>query len=334
MSTFITDEKYGRIEVRDELFANAGLSIGDAGESAIFFARQLEHIKVNALETKYAELPFRKVIPVSNEAGEGADSITQVVYDKTGMAEIIGAYSKDLPRADVGGKEYTVKVREGGISFGFTVMEIAKAQRAGVSLQSRKLQAAIRADEELQNDVAFFGDDRYGLTGLFSETNIPETAVGTSWSTATVDEILDDLFNITDDINTDTKLIESPNKLYMAPSKRKLIARRRLGSVNDTSILEYFVEKSEYINSVDDVVSLIECTAAVRNSKGLSNEDVMIAGDFTPANITYEEPTALKFLPEQRQGLEILIPGYSSFAGVMVNYPLAFSVYTGLQKNL
>ncbi len=330
MSRIIKDAVLGNLEVKDHLFQDAG--INDAGESAVFFARQLEHVKANAIDTKYAELPYRQVLPVSNEAGEAADSITQTVFDQTGMAKIIGSYSKDLPRADIGGREFTVKVREAGISFGYTVMEIAKAQRAGLPLQARKLTAAIRANEQLCNKVAFFGDSNYGLEGLFTAANIPATAVGTAWASATTAEILEDLFDITDDIFTDSSMIEKPTKLYMDPVSYKFIARTRVSATatSDKSILEYFVDKSRFIGSVDDVQPLNECSAAVRNANGLSNENVMIAGDFVPLNITFEEPAPLKFLPEQRQGLEILVPGYSSFAGVMVNFPLAFSVYTGI----
>lgn len=330
---YVTDKKYGRLTVRDELFHDAAAFNMNDADGAIFFARELEHIKAQALDTKYAELPYRRVLVVSNEAGEGADFITQTVFDQTGIAKIIGAYSKDLPRADVGGKEFGVPVRESGISFAFTIMEIAKAQRAGKPLQARKLQAAIRATEQLQNDVAFFGDATYGLIGLFTHPNIPETAAPSGvWASATPDQILDDLFNATDDIFTDSFMIEKPKKLYMDPANYKLIARtpRSATATSDKSILEYFVEKSMFIGSVEDVEPLNECSAAVRNAKGLSNENVLITGDFSAENITFEEPSPLKFLPEQRQGLEILIPGTSSFAGVLVNFPLAFSIYTGI----
>lgn len=329
MPRTIQDAELGALTVNDELFHDAASFNMNDADGAIFFARQLEHIKAKALDTKYAKLPYREVLPISNEAGEGADSISQVVYDQKGMAKIIGNYSKDLPRADVSGREYTVKVREAGISFSYTIAEIAKAQRAGLPLQARKMQAAVRATEQLCNKIAFFGDSSYGLIGLFTHPNIPATASAGVWASATATEILNELFNISDDIFNDSDMIETADTIYLPPAQYKLIARtpRSATATSDSSILEYFLEKSTFIKNVKP---LLECSAAVRNANGLSNVDVMIAGTFSAENITFEEPTPLKFYPEQRQGLEISVPGMCSFAGCMVNYPLAFSVYTGI----
>ena len=73
-------------------------------DGAVFFQRQLEHIKARSYDVRYAELKARTLFPVSNEGGPGVTTITYRTYDQVGAAKIINAYADDLPRADVAGK--------------------------------------------------------------------------------------------------------------------------------------------------------------------------------------------------------------------------------------
>ena len=62
----------------------------DAAES-VFFARQLEAIKSQTYDIRYPELRSRLFVPVSNEAGAGATSVTYRQFNRAGRAKIIGA---------------------------------------------------------------------------------------------------------------------------------------------------------------------------------------------------------------------------------------------------
>ena len=86
----VLDGIYGRM-VEDQML--------DA-DGAVFFQRQLEHIKSKSYDVLYADLIARTLFPVSNEGGMGVTSITYRTYDQIGSAKIISAYADDLPRAD------------------------------------------------------------------------------------------------------------------------------------------------------------------------------------------------------------------------------------------
>lgn len=58
-----------------------GAVMCDANE-ALFFARQLEHIKARTFDVKYPGLNGLRVLPVSTEAGAGAETITYEQYDQ------------------------------------------------------------------------------------------------------------------------------------------------------------------------------------------------------------------------------------------------------------
>ena len=174
-------------------------------DGAVFFQRQLEHIKSRSYDVQYAELKARSLFPVSNEGGPGVTSITYRTYDQIGAAKIIQAYADDLPRADVAGKETTIPVRSVGISYGYNLDEIQASQLTGAALDQRRANAAMRSIEQKVNDTAFFGDATSGLPGLFSNPNIPSGAVvnpgsGTEWVNKTPDEILFDVNDLFADI--------------------------------------------------------------------------------------------------------------------------------------
>ncbi len=337
----IQDAELGTLRVNDfdgllgqEKHTNPMVS--DAIDTGVFFARQLEHIKSQSYDVKYANLKFREVFPVTNESGEGATSVTYRTYDQTGIAKFIGSYGKDIPRADIGGKETTIAIKGMAIGFGFTLQEIRSAAMTGLPLDSRKSAAAVRGAETVMNDVAFFGDAVQGLLGFYTHPNIPVAAAPNGgggsplWAQKTPDEIILDLNNAVNDIFTDSLMVEVPDTLCLSPERHALIATTPRASNSDTTILEFFVKNSPHIASTANVIALNECSAAVRNAKGLPNVDAMFAYRNSSDAMEFEEPMPLKFHPEQREGLEITIPGEARTAGLNVYYPLSANIVTGI----
>jgi hypothetical protein len=321
MIKFITDTESGE-QLRVDDF-----DVLDA-DQAIFFSRQLEAVKARTYDVKYAELKFRDLFPVSNEAGPGATSIVYWTYDQAGMSKIIASgYSRDLPRADIGGKETLIPVRELGIAVGWTMGEIRKAARAGLPIDARKMNAATRGNEQTLNNIAYFGDATHNLVGLFTQPNIPTAnapngAGGTpEWTTKTVDEIIEDALGLLDGVFTTTKMVERPNTLLLTPDEWSYLGRTRLGENNDTTILEYLAKTSPYLNSIDDIIPVNELVGA-----GTGGSNVAVAYRRDPDALQFEIPMELMFHPEQRIGLEIEVPAECSTAGLNVYYPLSLSI--------
>ena len=126
----------------------------DANET-IFFARELEYVKAKTFEVKYIRLKATQLIPVSTEAGSGAETITYQVQDAVGVAKIIANYADDLPRVDVIGKEVSTPIRGIGDSFGYSIQDIRAAQFAGKPLVQRKANAARKAIDTLIDNLAW-----------------------------------------------------------------------------------------------------------------------------------------------------------------------------------
>lgn len=308
---------------------NVGIIDADGG---VFFQRQLEHIKARSYDVRYAELKARQLFPVSNEAGPGVTNITYRTYDQVGAAKIINAYANDLPRADVAGKETTIPVRSVGISYGYNLDEIQASQLTGVGLDQRRANAAMRSNEQVVNDVAFFGDATSGLPGLFDNPNIPTGAVvnpgsGTEWVNKTPDEILFDVNDLFADIFETTKMVEQGNTLLLPPSQWSYIASTPRASNSDTTILQFLVQNSPYLTSEADIIPVNECAAA--NNPELST-DAMVAYDRNPDKLQLEIPVELEMLPVQQKNLEFIVPGRSRLGGLNIYYPLSLAIATGI----
>jgi hypothetical protein len=335
--SYIQDAELGRVRVNDfdgflGKINHPSQYIADAIDTSVFFARELEQIKAQSYDVKYANLKFREVFPVSNAAAPGTKTITYRTYDQTGIAKFIGSYGKDIPRADIGGKETTISVKTMAISYGFTTAEIRSQALSGLPLDSRKAMAAVRGVEQTHNEVAFFGNATQGLIGLFSNPNIPTGSApngaggNPEWPTKTPDEILLDLNAAVNDIYTNTLMVEAPDTLLLSPERRAYIATTPRSSNSDTTILQYFVQNNEWIASTDSVVACNECSAAVQNAKGLGNREVMVAYRNSPDAMELEIPMELMYHPEQREGLEIMVPGEASTGGLNIYYPLSLNI--------
>ncbi len=326
------DTKDGRQVQMDAALVNAMSSALLDADGAFFFQRQLEHIKARSYDVRYADLKARELFPVSNEGGPGVTSITYRTYDQVGAAKIINAYADDLPRADVAGKETTIPVRSVGTSYGYNLDEIQASQLTGASLDQRRANAARRSVEQVVNDVAFYGDAESGLPGLFSNPNIPTGAVvnpgsGTEWVNKTPDEILFDVNDLFADIFETTKMVERGNTLLIPPAQWSYIMSTPRSATSDTTIAQYLVQNSPYLNSLEDIIPLNECNAV---NNPLLSTDAMVAYDRSPDKLQLEIPVELEWLPVQQKNLEFNVPGRNRLAGLNIYYPLSLAIATGI----
>ena len=175
---------------------------GVSGASA-FFARELDYVKAKAYDKQYPELSALAYLPQTSEVNEGAETATWYGYEVTGLADIINNYAEDLPRADVMGKPTTVQIKSIGDSYGYNAQEMRASIYTGKGLDARKATAARRAHDTKVNQIAFVGDKKSGLIGIFSDdAGIPEYALSevtvdeeqkTEFQYKTADQILADL---------------------------------------------------------------------------------------------------------------------------------------------
>lgn len=299
----------------------------DANES-VFFARQLEYIRPKTYDVKRAKLSAMEVMPVDTSIPAGANTITYRQYDSVGSAKIIASYADDLPRSDVLAKEFTSPIKGIGDSYGYSVQEIRHAMMANVPLDAKKQAAARRSHDELINKLAWAGDTITGLPGFLSNANIPGYTVpadgtGSSklWTTKTPDLIIRDLNGLANQVFSQSKGVHRPNEIWMPLAQYALIASTPRSSTSDTTILEFFLNANPFIQRVVPILEM----ASTANGGSAGATDIMVAADNSLDN--YQLNIAMMFMqhaPQQRN-LEFVVPCESRFAGVTIEYPLAFA---------
>lgn len=293
-------------------------------DASVFFRRELEFIKAKSYDVEYQDLMARTLFPTSDEAGAYAEVITYRSYDRVGMAQIISSYAKDLPRADVTGREYSSPVRTIGLSFSYTVAEIMASQATGKSLEQRRANAVQRGSEETIDNIAWYGDASSGLPGFLTNPNIPNGPVAqgasgdTEWETKTPAEILEDVNDLFGTIYEVTRKKERANTLLLPVRKWNYIMSTPRSENSDTTIAQYLVTNSPFLTSLEDIFAVPEMAGA-----GTGGADLMVAYDRNPDKLTLEVPLELQFLPAQERGLNIEVPAWAKVGGVIVYYPMA-----------
>jgi hypothetical protein len=298
----------------------------DANES-VFFARQLEFIRPKAYDVKRAALSAMGLFPIDTSTNPGAEFITYRQYDSVGSAKIIASYADDLPRADVVAKEFTSPVKGIGASYGYSIQEIRAAQFTGTDLNSKKQNAARRAHEEQINKLAWAGDAVSGLPGFLSNANIPGYVIpadgtGSSklFNTKTPDQIIRDMNGIVNAVMTTAKGVHKANELWLPLAQYAYISSTPRSATTDTTILAFFLANNPGV-SVKPILEV----ASTANGGHAGSFDTMIAAENMIDN--FQLNLAMMFMQHapQQKNLEFVVPCESRFAGVTIEYPLAFA---------
>lgn len=304
----------------------------DDGES-IFFARQLESVKAKTYDKKYTQLKIRSLLPVSFEAGPGAETIKYEQMDQVGVAKIVANYGTDFPRADVRGKEFRSPIKSLGSSYGYSLQDIRAAKFAGKPLDQRKADAARRAIMQQENTIAYFGDVPNALPGWFSNVNIPTVSLPADGAGSlttfaskitTPDKIVRDLNSVANNPMSISKGVEVADTLLMPITQYTLCASTPRSTTSDTTILKYFLENNPFVKNADWLVELAFATSPSLGS------DSMLAYRRDPDAVTLEIPSDFEQLPPQEKGMEFEILCHQRIGGVLIYYPLSMSLAAGL----
>lgn len=293
----------------------------DANEAA-FFENELEAMKAKSYDVLRRELRHRQFLPVSNEAGPGAETIAYTQYDQLGTAKLISNYATDLPTANVKGQKFTSPVRSLGIAAEWSLQEVRASAMANKRLEQRQLTAAARAVAELEEDIAAFGDSASGLRGFLNHANVPDQGVvdpggGTTWiaDAKTPEEIVQDMSTAVGTIISTTNDVERPDTIILPSLQHAHIAQKKMTDIEPT-ILKWFLSANPWITSIGvwDRLKLAD---------GEGNGPRMVVYKRDPDKVQLEIPQEFEILPVQQVNLAFKTPTHSRIGGVSFYYPLS-----------
>jgi hypothetical protein len=283
-------------------------------EAGLFLERQLEFIRPQVFEVTYADIKYPTLLPVTSEAGPGAQTFTYRIMDSTGEFKLIADAADDLPRADISQIERTINIRSFGGSFGYTVQELRAAQMATIALEQRRATAVRRAYEEKVESVAMFGESSVGLVGFFNNPTVDVVAADKWFDTSTAQEMLELLnYGVSAIINA-SKMKEQPDTILLAYEDYNKISTTRNSDSSDVTVLEYFLRTNPYIRNVEPINQL-----DAGNSVLNTNRLVVYKRD--PEKVQLHIPQPLELFPPQQRGLEFIVPAHARVGGVALYYP-------------
>ena len=334
MKTKVKDSKGQIVEVIDNYgVLNTPQAMRDA-DTGIFFARELEMKLAKAFEVKYPQFQARSLFPMNTEGGPWVDTIVAEYYNKIGVAEIGTGEETEMPRADIKGGELRSVVRPIVTSFGYSWLEVQRAMHVGKALEQRRANAAIHAYEYKLNNIAFFGDEKAGLEGFLTNTDVPNSAAaatGTGSARTFASKIANPQL-IIDDINalmakpwSDSKMIHFPNTLLMPPDQYRLISETKASAYTDKTILQSLMENNIFLKQGGKVLPVNELKGA-----GTGDSDIMVAFEYNSDNLEMYIPYDLNFFAVQQKGLQFVVPALGMTGGVIWRYPKSANINYGI----
>ena len=283
-------------------------------EAGLFLERQLEFIRPQVFEVTYADIKYPTLLPVTSEAGPGAQTFTYRIMDSTGEFKLIADAADDLPRADISQVEKSINIRSFGGSFGYTVQELRAAQMANIALEQRRASAVRRAYEEKVEAVAMFGESSVNLAGFFNNATVDVIAADKWFDTATAVEMLELLnYGVSAIINA-SNMKEQPDTILLAYEDYNKISTTRNSDSSDVTVLEYFLRTNPYIRNVEPINQLDAGNSVLNTNR-------MVVYKRDPEKVQLHIPQPLELFPPQQRGLEFIVPAHARVGGVALYYP-------------
>lgn len=298
------------------------------GMEQVFFDEQLALIKARTYDVRHKALKALTLLPVSTEQDPGAEHIIWRSFDQVGIAKLVSDYANDYPRVDIGGEEHTSPIKEIGASYGYSIKEIRRAQKTGVSLDAKKAEACRRAIDEKQDSIAWKGDAKGKLPGFFNHPGIteyvaPNGAGGSkTWASKTADEIVADFAAIISTAPESTNGIEQPDTVIMPLSLYNKLQNTPYGSNRDKTILGFIRENYPQITRIDWVQDLV--------GAGAGNTSRVMAYARDPMKVEVQIPQRFEQMPPQLTGKAYDIICSQSTGGTLVYYPQSVVFCDGL----
>lgn len=296
----------------------------DSGETAVFI-RQLTAIISRTFDVKYPNLRIKDFVPVSSEAGPGAEFFAWRGFDYAGMAKIIDDFATDLPMVEVLGGEVVQPIKSIGSAYNYTIQEMRASQMAGTQIETKRAVAARRIIENAIEYIGAFGNVTAGLPGFVNNSNVTLITSGITgdWLTATSAEILDDLNFIANSVPDNSKAIWTPDTLLLPPTRYNVVMTKAFSDLQPKPVGRVFLDNSPYIRNIDQWPLLETADAGGTGPRGICYLR-------SPEVLELMIPLEFEQLPPQQRALAFIINCHCRFGGMKITYPMGLTYVDGI----
>ncbi len=294
---------------------------------------QLEYVKAQTYDKKYAEVKFRKFLPVDNSVDPGAESIAYYVWDEMGAAELIANYSDDLNMVDAMAEKVTSPIHGMAVAYQYSIQDLRRSAMGNLQLDTRRASMARRAVERKQDAIAAFGDAKSRLKGFLNHPNVPvSTATTDGTSTRWVGGrttpktqllIIKDITDAVDDIVTTTKEIHQPDTILLPTTEGSHVSQTPMSVDSANTLGKFFLSNSPYIKNIDTWAKLNTADAAGTGPR-------MVVYQRDPEVVEVCIPQEFEQFPPQARNLAFVVPCHARTGGVKFYRPLSAVYVDGI----
>ena len=222
------------------------------------------------------------------------------------------------------------------MQLGWTIPELESAQKLGRPVDQQKYSGMQMKYNMDLDEMVYIGDTALGLTGLLNHTlmtNVTNATTGT-WSSATADQILQDVNELLQSVWAASGFAVCPSELRLPPVQFGLLTTRLISSAGNISILEY-VRVNCIANAVNgrplniQPLKWLTGTTAGGVGPGSAGKDRMIAYTKDPNRVRYPL-VPMQRTPLEYRGISQLTTYFCKLGAVELVYPECLGARDGI----
>ena len=263
----------------------------------MFSPRDLTHRFARVLEEKMPPLNSQRVFPINTEPPPGTLRYEQFRTYSTGEAIVYrGGSGRDIPEVAIGQASFSAPIVYLVSKASIDWLENLRSNMTGLDTQTRKMRAARRAIDELENHWAYNGSVAHGLFGLLNHPFVDTAVSLVEYVDATdADDIASDFSFWANYAENESGSTFQPDTLQIAPKLFNYLSTRRYGDNADKSLLQWLLDANPHITRVEKVRELNDvlgdgqhAIAFTRNGVGAADASAEIVKSLTPTLLPTE----------------------------------------------
>lgn len=303
-----------RVQRRMQARADAAKKSGKRSDAfdataGLFLARELEHRYSEILREPHPRPDAFELFSIDTSVPVGAR--THTVSRSHGAGEVaVVREGQALPTVRTSRVEESFPVRHYATSVNFDIFELASADFANWPAMAEDLRLARDKIMEFANRMTWYGSSTHGMYGVTNYPWLGKAISSVNPNSASTDAQLAELFRLGNWSQNTSQEVYAPDGCVMATRLRNHFATTRLGSVNDTTILEFFLKQHGTIKEVSSSPFLQGA------GPGSTDGILFYRRDRLGINNVIVQPFTT--LPTERSGFDQRTIAYMSHGGVIM----------------
>ena len=282
----------------------------------LHLARQLEFVYAEVLKTKYAPTSALELFEVDRRVPAGARNHTVRRMNAQGQARFYEGNSSRRPTVAINQEEETFNVAAIETSIRLNFFDLLATDFSGIALRAELEDAARDVMDRFLNDKIWNGAPERKLPGVLTYPWVPKatSAITVEPGVTNPDALLASLHRRSNYAASKSKGLFTPNRMITSIAMRDYMASTKRSATTEDTILSAFLRDNQYIDEVIGVHDL--------RSAGPNGEDVALFDRRDRNAFVRVMPAEVTMLPMQSLGMDMEIPCYSIYGGMISREPL------------